>query len=405
MVDLPNALMSVDSKEIPVKSDRLAMVRLDQYQKTPPTVRVVLTLLKPSDYSANSAGNILTISLQPDAASSLQTANIQQTPAPTITQGVEPAPGISGALLFAGRKVASGSSVSAGSDTAVLKLGRGGEVRVCPNTTVTVTTSADGNQMMVGMSTGGLETHYSLSGSSDSILTPDFRIVLTGPGEFDYAFTADSRGNTCVRTLPGNSASARIEELMGDGVYHVMPNEQIVFHSGRLSQVDTTVPPTCGCPAPQQPVKLASETPPPPISDSNIRQALRVPEPGTTAAQASTPQPGNMASGNSSQVAVATPPAAEAGLPASKPNDVHVEVEAPFVFRADQQQAPQVQPPPQQPPLAPAQSTAQNRVPTTYSKAPETTQSAVQAPAPKPKSEEHKGFFGKIKGFFSSIFR
>jgi len=402
MVDLPNAQMSVESKEIPVQSERLSLVRLDQYQKTPPTVRVVLSLLKPSDYSANSVANVLTIRLQPVAGTATEEANITRPPA--IPQGIEPPPGISGALLFAGRSVAPGSSVSAGSDTAVLRLGRGGEVRVCPGTTVSVTTSANGNQMMLGMSTGGLETHYALNGASDSILTPDFRILLSGPGEFHYAFTADSRGNTCVRALPGNTASATVEELMGDGIYHVMPSEQIVFHSGRLTEVDTTVPPTCGCPAPPEPVKLASAEPPPAITDQNLRQALRRPEPAAQAPLAAPPTQAAPASQPSpAQVAVAGPEAS--GLSTAKNNDVHVQVEAPFVFRANQPQPPDVQPPTKPIPSPPTTDNA--RIPLAYSKPPEALQTAVQAPPAKPKKEEktHKGFLGKIKGFFSSMFK
>jgi hypothetical protein len=404
MIDLPNALMSVESKQIDVQSDRLSSVHLEQYRRVPPTVRVILNLLKPSDYTSSDVGNVLTVRvmgpLESGATPPEATARNSASNPMTITRGVMPAgapgnPPPSGAIMYAGRAVTTGSSVTAGSDTAVLRLGRGGEVHVCPGTTVSVTTSPSGHDVMLGMSTGGLETQYSLDAGSDSILTPDFRILLEGPADFHFAFGADSRGNTCVKALPGNTGPLTITELMGDGTYHVNPNEQVMFHSGHLARADSALPPNCGCPPPEVPVMRAAVAPPPAVTDQAEKQGLHVAPEQTPASSTPVPSPGSASLPSQVTVSVANPGNAPA---AANPNNVHVQVEAPFVFRANEQ--------PGGAPVLPPPIEQAASLPLTYSKPPEQLETMVAPPSPPARKsrKQGKGFFGKIKGFFSSIF-
>lgn len=256
VIDLPNTNMSVPHKLVPVKSQDVGAIRLELSATDPPLVHVEIDLLKPLDYTWESAGNRLLVQLHAIVAKS--------------PPGPPPIAAVDYSNVVPVDRVPSGSSVTALSDTTVMRLRRGGDFYVCPRSTVSVNRSRNGPDVMLAIGVGALETHITLGNSSDEVVTPDFRILLRGPGEFDYAIRADSQGNTCVRTLPGNTSRAIIYELMGDGKYEFQQRDQIIFHAGRLSSEDTAfhgagegndtiLPVECGCPPPAQPpVLLAS---------------------------------------------------------------------------------------------------------------------------------------------------
>jgi len=400
VIDLPNARLDTQQKRISVQSDQISAIRADQFQQNPPVARVVVDLLAPRAYTWDAAGNRLVVHLgkNPNQASSSpfqQPTVVSLTPAP---QPVVAAVRAAGPLALAGNdnndnNNDAGSAITAGPDTAVLRLSSGGEVHVCPGTTVSVTPSQNRHNLMLSMNTGALEAHFALDASSDSVMTPDFRILLVGPGEFHYAISADSQGNTCVRALPGNTASAIVTELLGDRTYQVKATDQLMFRSGQLDRVDMAVPLECGCPPPRAaPLRATSDLPmqsqaPPPVNASPAPVA-------ETADAESAPSAGSPATGV---------PAAAAPLDASvAPNELHVQVEAPFVFHATG------------PPPAPVEDVRALPLDSRPRRAP-----AVAAPLPPPANESPKpvgtetasanhpprGFFKRLGGFFAALFR
>jgi hypothetical protein len=247
-------------------------------------------------------------------------------------------------MTAGGPRVMSGSSVSAGESTAQLRLLRGGELRLCPRSSISITASPSGRELMLAMNTGAVEVHYPLASSKDTILTPDFLIMLIGPGEFHIAIGADVRGSTCVRALQRNTAAVVIEEQMGDGIRQLGPGEAAVFHNGSVKEVDNIVPPSCGCPAVAATIQEARASEPHPIPP------LEDPAPKLT-------DPG-----------------------------VHVEIDVPFVFKASEMNVP---PPPQ------VATLHLGKLPPEFAKV------AVQPPKPK----ESKGFFFQIRARLARIFR
>ncbi len=280
------------------------------------------------------------------------------------------------ALTAGSTRVMSGSSVQAGMSNASVRLLRGGELRVCQGSSVSLTSSANGAQIMLGMSSGTIETHYPLANSRDSIMTPDFEIALNGPGLFHLAISTDQNGNTCVQSLHGNSGSVKVSELMGDGSYIVKPGEQVIFRAGHASNPGQ-VAGNCGCPA-LVPVQRAEAEPPKPV-------AFPAPAPLPPAAALINSSPKN--------ANVTAPP------PPEEPGSVHVQVEAPFVFRASEP-APVANTPLQ---LGEIRLSTLPVLDSVYAApAPQAyvTQAASQETA-KPKKKKHHGLWG----FLASIFK
>ena len=209
-------------------------------------------------------------------------------------------------------QVMSGSQVTAGGQPATIRLTRGGELRLCPNTSISLSASTTGKEHLVGLNAGAVEAHYTLSSHADTIVTPDFRIQLPGPGTFDFAFGISERGDVCVESLKGNSSSVVVSEQFGDGTHQVRPGERLLFTNGRVADPSRDFTAQCGCPAA-------------PAMEATKRE-FGFPEQQSREAAAA------IASGKAPE---SSQPIAPAPAP-SNANQTYVQVDAPIVFRGDQ---------------------------------------------------------------------
>ncbi len=281
-------------------------------------------------------------------------------------------------LAGSGMSVVSGSDLAAGIAPAIFKLYRGGEVRICPHSALNV--MAGGRGLTLATGAGSMEVEYELTqDSADLVITPDFNITLAGPGKFHFALGISKNGNTCVKPLAGNAAEIAFAELLGTGSYKSRADEAVLFLTGKLDQ-HSDFTGECGCPAPA-PVLRASAAPPAPTP------APEKPAESKTVSAGSSDGPA---------------PAAE------HPSPVRVEVDTPFIFSAK---------PSADRPYATARiqvSTLPNVIfvqeradPIVLAVKPAKVSSQAQAPPAKPVTppkQEKKGFLGKIKGFFGSMF-
>ncbi len=267
-----------------------------------------------------------------------------------------------------------GSDLSAGIAPATLKLNRGGQVRICPQSQLTVNSGGQG--LMLSMSAGVFEINYHVDQSAtDLLVTPDFNLRLAGPGSYHFALGVNARGDTCFKPLPGNSAGIVFSELLGSDMYGVAADEAAFFPEGKLAG-RTALNHSCGCPAPVPAMQTTAQpVAPPPSDDGRAAQHVLV-------ADDFTPSP-----------------------PAEQPGQTHVEVETPFVFSAQTAAVARLEFS-SLPNVFFVQEEADPVVLSVKPPEPPAREVKPDPPAaPKNDKNEKKGFMARIKGFFGSIFR
>ncbi|HEY3989593.1 MAG TPA: hypothetical protein VGM02_09870 [Acidobacteriaceae bacterium] len=349
---------------------------------------------------------------QTPAQTPTQTPYIASTRAETLqAAGVQ----ISGDVRVANgdMELGNGSTLTAGSQTVPIALTRGGNLNLCATTTVHLARdrsiqAPDDSGLMLGLDRGAIEAHYQTGKYSDVLLTPDLRILISGPGEADLSIRVSRQGDTCIDNRGPNAPYITVTSQLEGGLYRVQPGQHVSFQHGSLREVVDTEHEPCGCP--------------PPVS---------VADAGTSAPHGAAP--GHPVGGPSSTPAdTAFPLAVSEGLtkpplpsttPVAGPGEVHAQVAVPFHYSGNLPQVSEAAaagatadasaaaiPPPS--PAAPAPSPSNMTTPgppapprgSMPAPAPVQVETAIaQAPTQPSKPPTH-GFFHRVGHFFSRLF-
>jgi hypothetical protein len=275
-----------------------------------------------------------------------------------------------------------GSEITAGDQAVTITLERGGELHLCSTSSVHLSkdksvADPSSTALLVALDRGAFEAHYTVGKYSDVLLTPDLRILISGPGEAQLSVRVNPKGDTCIDNHGSSAPYVTVTSELEGGAYRVMPDQRVSFQHGSLGEVVDHEPEPCGCPT----------TP-----------ATSVASVGTPAANPA--KPGQPVGGPSSTPADTAFPLAESeGLaPPPKPapvpaQETHAQVTVPLTYNGES---------PATPPAAAGES-AEPAAPTPTPAAPATA--TAPPPAPAPQAPTHQGgFFHSIGHFFSRIF-
>jgi len=163
---------------------------------------------------------------------------------------------VTGALQVTGGKalIAASGAVTAGqaSNTDVA-LPLRGSLRVCAATTVKLAADASvssGEQpgLMIALDHGAIEASFSAGTNADTVLTPDFRILIGGPGAAHVKIRLADHGDTCVDNPGGNAPYVLVTSVFDGSLYRVQPGQRVMFQHGSVQEVVDQEREPCGCP-------------------------------------------------------------------------------------------------------------------------------------------------------------
>jgi hypothetical protein len=282
-----------------------------------------------------------------------------------------------------------GSEITAGDQAVKITLERGGALRLCSTSSVHLAKDrsvADpaSSALMMALDRGAIEANYAVGTYSDVLLTPDLRILISGPGEADLRIRVNLKGDTCVDNHGANAPYVTVTSQLEGGAYRVLPDQRVNFQHGSLREVVDHEPEPCGCPTvPVTSVASAgggtTPNPAPP--------GRPVGGPSSTASDTAFPI------AESEGLAAPPPPSAAPVVP---PGEAHAQVTVPLTYNGEN--------PAPAPPAPPAPVAAAPTAPAASSATSPPAAQPEVAPASATPSTNQGGLFHRIGHFFSKIF-
>jgi hypothetical protein len=164
---------------------------------------------------------------------------------------------VTGALqVWNGRAyMTSSGTISAGADTAQVTLPYRGTLRICASTTVKLATDSsvpagEAPGLLMAIDHGAIETSFATGRNADVVMTPDFRILIGGPGASELKVRLGEGGDTCIDNAGADAPYVVVTSLFDSGLYRVQPGQRVMFQHGSLRDVVDQEKEPCGCPAP-----------------------------------------------------------------------------------------------------------------------------------------------------------
>jgi hypothetical protein len=184
---------------------------------------------------------------------------------PLDTKNPDAVAKVTGALeVTPGRAVivASGT-VTSGNQTIEVLLPHRGVLRVCASTTVKLAAQSSVSAgetpgLMMAMDHGAIELSFATSSAAnghnaDVLMTPDFRILIGGPGSAEVKVRLGQHGDTCVDNAGANAPYVLVTSVFDGSNYRVQPGQRVMFEHGSLREVVDNEKEPCGCPPPLHP--------------------------------------------------------------------------------------------------------------------------------------------------------
>ena len=293
-----------------------------------------------------------------------------------------------------------GSQITAGEQTVKITLQRGGSLRLCSTSSVHLAKDRSiddpaSSALMMALDRGAIEASYVVGKYSDVLLTPDLRILISGPGQADLSIRVNPKGDTCVDNHGADAPYVTVTSQLEGGAYRVMPDQRVNFQHGSLSEVVDHEPEPCGCPT--MPVTSVAST-----GNTGANPAAPgKPVGGPSSTPADTAFPLAQSEG------LAPPPTPRA--PVVPAGQTHAEVTVPLTYNGENPAAPPPAAPapisPSPAPAAPASpSTSQPQVVSPPTPQPTPQPEVASVPPPLNPSSNNNGVFHRIGRFFSRIF-